>query len=267
MIAISVLFSDPSLDSAEPIGVRPVVVSYEEPEEEDPGIWYYDEARAARYDAFSALRPELDIEDVVWMVEADLDIPDYTDVNAVPNPEALTALVNKHFNLPENYVPDDLVNIGNSMLRQDAADAMREMIEDAAAEGHTLWVQSGFRSFSTQAGLFADYSARDGVAVAETYSARPGHSEHQTGLAVDFNSITDSFGGTTEGIWAAENAWRYGYILRYTAENTSITLYKSEPWHFRYVGRGIAAEMRSGGYSTYEEYWVKYIKHSPLNLG
>ena len=244
--------------------VQPVVVGYDDVKDDDANpTWYYNESRDERYEEFAALWPELSMEDVIWMVEADLDKPPYENVREILEPDSLTALVNKHFHLPEDYVPSDLENIGNSMLRADAAAAMRELINDASAEGHTLWVQSGFRSYSTQAGLYQQYSARDGTAIADTYSARASHSEHQTGLAVDFNTISDAFGSTSEGRWAAENSWRYGYILRYTDENKEITLYKSEPWHFRYVGREAASEMQALGITTYEEYWVKYIKNQP----
>jgi len=230
-------------------------------------LWYYDATRADRYDAFAAQNPDLSMDDVVWMVDVDLDVPPYTEQHAVPDPTSLSLLVNKHFNLPENYTPSDLVSIGNSMLRSDAADAMNQMISDAAAEGHKLWVQSGFRSYSVQTNLYNQYSARDGADVADTYSARPGNSEHQTGWAADLNTITDAFGQTPEGIWAAENCWKYGFILRYTEENTDVTLYRPEPWHMRYIGTDAAAEMHSLGFLSYEEYWVKYVEYSPSPVG
>jgi len=232
----------------------------------DP-LWYYNIDRAERYEAFAARMPGLSHEDAVWMVEADLDREPYENVNEVPDPNSLTLLVNKHFYLPESFSPADLVGIGNSMMRKEAADAMLSMIDEAAAEGHKLWVQSGFRSFSTQVSLYSQYSARDGSEVADTYSARAGHSEHQSGMAADFNTITDAFGDTPEGRWASENAWRYGFIERYTAENTDVTLYKREPWHFRYIGRVATIEMHSLGFSSYEEYWVKYVKYSPPQGG
>jgi D-alanyl-D-alanine carboxypeptidase len=225
-------------------------------------LWYYDPARAGRYEAFSAENPEIPMEDIVWMVGADLDKQPYTDVSEVSDPLSLTLLVNKYFYFPQSFAPPDLVNIGSSMLRKEVAGAMQAMIDDAAAAGHRLWVQSGYRSYSTQAGLYSQYSARDGAAVADTHSARAGHSEHQSGLTADLNTITDAFGTTPEGIWAAENCWYYGFIIRYTNENKSVTLYKSEPWHFRYIGREAASAMRELGCKQFEEYWVKYVKYS-----
>ena len=220
---------------------------------------FYDESRALRYEAFAAENPDLPFEDVVWRVNVDLDKEPYVDISEARDPGSITVLVNKFFFLPQDYSPDNLVYIGNSMMREEAAEAMNEMIDDAASYGHHLWVQSGYRSYSTQAGLFEQYSARDGVEAAETYSARPGHSEHQTGLVGDFNSITDAFGATPEGKWAADNSWMYGFIVRYTAENTDITHYKPEPWHMRFIGKEDAEKMHDLGILSFEEYWAKYV--------
>jgi len=220
---------------------------------------FYDESRSERYADFAALRPELAFDDVVWMVNVNLDLTPYDDAVETANPESLTVLVNKFFYLPDGFTPPDLTPIGQSMLRGEAATAMHEMISDASEEGYTLWVQSGYRSFSVQSGLYSQYSARDGAEAADTYSARPGHSEHQLGLAADLNTITDAFGFTGEGIWTAENCWKYGFIVRYTEENTGITLYKPEPWHVRYIGRDAAGAMRDRGIQSFEEYWARHI--------
>jgi len=229
--------------------------------EDDPhnGIWFYDESRTDRYDAFAAENPVLPFEDVVWKVNVDLDQTPYEDISEAVNYDSITVLVNKFFHLPRDYSPDNLVYIGNSMMRAEAADAMNEMIDAAASYDHHLWVQSGYRSYSTQAGLFEQYTARDGVDKAETYSARPGHSEHQTGLVGDLNTISDAFGDTPEGKWVADNSWMFGFIVRYTAENTDITLYKPEPWHMRYIGKEDAEKMHDLGILSYEEYWAKYV--------
>ena len=227
------------------------------------GLWYYEPARAVRYEAFGRANPHLTDEEVCWMVGCDLDLTPYVDISPIPDPGTFLVNVNKFYYLPEDYQPADLVYIGKSMMRTEAGEAMFAMIDAAASEGHTLWVQSGIRSYSIQEKLFNDYSARDGVEAAETYSARPGHSEHQTGLTADLNTITDAFGLSPEGIWAAENCWRFGFIVRYTKENTDITLYKPEPWHMRYVGREAAGFIRDEQIIAYEEYWVKYVKHKP----
>jgi D-alanyl-D-alanine carboxypeptidase len=243
----------------------------EEPAEatlpEDDKPYYYDSTREGRYAAFAADHPELGIEDVYWMVDCDLDVSPYEDTHELPDPNDLLLLVNKHFYLPEGFAPADLVNVGNTRMRAEAGAAMQEMIEAAAADGHNIWSQSGYRSYETQVGLYRDYSARDGVEAADTYSARPGYSEHQTGLTTDLNTITDAFGGTPEGQWVAANCYQYGYIVRYTKENTDVTLYKPEPWHMRYIGRDAAKTMHEEGILSLEEYWVKYVLYRPPGVG
>ena len=221
---------------------------------------YYEAARADRYEAFGLANPDLTDDEVCWMVGCDLDLTPYVDISPLPDPNSNLLLVNKYFYLPEDYTPDDLIYVGKTLMRKEAGEAMLEMIAEADAEGHYLWSQSGFRSYDLQVRLFNDYSARDGEEVAETHSARPGHSEHQTGLTTDLNTITPAFGDTPEGIWTAENCWRFGFIVRYTKENTDVTLYTPEPWHMRYIGREAAKIMHDEGIQSFEEFWVKYQK-------
>ena len=227
-------------------------------------LWYYNSGLASRYEAFRMKNPDFTDDEICWMVGCDLDLIPYEDISAVPDPYSILLNVNKYYYLPEDYTPNDLISIGKTMMRKEAGEAMLEMIAAAEEEGHVLWSQSGFRSYGIQVQLFNDYSARDGVEAAETYSARPGHSEHQTGLTTDLNTITDAFGETSEGIWAAENCWKFGFIVRYTRENTNITLYRPEPWHMRYIGREDAKIMHDERMSSFEEYWVKYVKNTPF---
>jgi LAS superfamily LD-carboxypeptidase LdcB len=112
---------------------------------------------------------------------------------------------------------------------------------------------SGFRSYSTQNTLYNKYVARDGKAEADRYSARPGHSEHQTGLAFDLNSLDQSFENTKEGKWLAENCWKYGFIIRYPKGKESVTGYMFEPWHVRYLGKEVAKKVYESG-KCLEEY-------------
>jgi len=226
-------------------------------------LYYYDPANAARYEAFAARRPELATEEIIWMVEANLDLQPYTDAVPAADPESYTVLVNKFFSLDQDFSPTDLVAIGNTMMRKDAAAALEEMTGAAATENIRLWPQSGYRSFIVQSSLYDQYSANNGSDAADTYSARPGFSENQTGLAVDLNSTTDAFEESPEGQWAAENSWLYGFILRFTKENTEITKFGPEPWHFRYIGLEDATRLKDNGFSSYEEYWVKFVKFSP----
>jgi D-alanyl-D-alanine carboxypeptidase len=236
-----------------------------EPASPFEGFYYYEEERADRYAEFALQRPDLDAEVIVWMVDADLDRDVYTDPVTAKAPESLTALVNKHVRLPEDYVPEDLVDIDLTTLRAEAANALKQMQGDAEEEELTLIAQSGFRTYARQKELYDGYR-RDDPEGADTYSSRPGHSEHQTGLAIDVNIANvgnRDFVGTPEAAWVLENGWRYGYIVRYTPENGDFTSYESEPWHLRYIGVENATRMQEEGILSFEEYWVKYVAHLP----
>lgn len=158
-----------------------------------------------------------------------------------------TLIVNKSYGLPVDYGED---------LTAEALAAFEEMQAAAAAEGLDLAIVSGFRSYGTQQNLYNRYVVRDGLAEAETYSARPGFSEHQTGLAMDLNLADSSFAETEEGRWLAEHAWEYGFVLRYPNGKSGLTGYIFEPWHFRYVGRDLAEKLYNGGdWLSLEEYF------------
>ena len=153
-------------------------------------------------------------------------------------------IANKTYALPSTYNPgtDD-----------DAYNALDEMQTAAAEKGIVLFVVSGFRDYDTQEAIYNNYVSYDGKANADRYSARPGHSEHQTGLAFDLNELEESFGETREGRWLAENAHKYGFIIRYPKGKEGITGYMYEPWHVRYLGKDIATNVYNSGL-TLEEY-------------
>ncbi|MBR5405993.1 MAG: D-alanyl-D-alanine carboxypeptidase family protein [Oscillospiraceae bacterium] len=153
-------------------------------------------------------------------------------------------IANKTYPLPANYNPG---------LQKVAQDAFNEMQAAAAKDGISLTICSGFRSYSTQKALYDKYVARDGKAAADRYSARPGHSEHQTGLAMDINKASSSFNGTKEAKWLAANCAKYGFIIRYPEGKESITGYMYESWHVRYLGKELAQKVTDSGL-TLEEY-------------
>ena len=133
---------------------------------------------------------------------------------------------------------------------------MNTMFADAASIGLNIYLSSGFRSYSDQKYIYNNYVSYDGKDVADTYSARAGHSEHQTGLAFDVNQIDDTFIGTPEAIWLSDNCWKYGFILRYPQGKTNETGYKYESWHFRYVGTELATKLyNNGDWITLENYF------------
>ena len=165
---------------------------------------------------------------------------------------SLLLLVNKSHAIDEAYVPEDLqtveVNVKGShnQLRKPAAQAYERMVRAAAKDGVQLELGSGFRSGEVQKGIWQDYASRNGKDQADRFSARGGYSEHQTGLAIDFVTgygesdginYADDFEKTDEGKWLYNNAWKYGFILRYPKGKEAITGYMYEPWHYRYVGK------------------------------
>ena len=131
--------------------------------------------------------------------------------------------------------------------------AFSELQNAMAAEGLSLWVASGYRSYDYQAGLYRKYVNRDGKAAADRYSARAGYSEHQTGLAFDVNQVNDSFANTPQAKWLAEHAWEYGFIIRYPKGKEGVTGYQYEPWHLRYLGKETAKAVQDSGLCL-EEY-------------
>lgn len=157
-------------------------------------------------------------------------------------------LVNKGYGLPSSYAPGE---------NKEARAAYEEMRVAARAEGYAINAYSTYRSYTYQRDLYNRYVKKDGQAKADTYSARPGHSEHQTGLAFDIGwagmTTSTAMGKTAEGVWMANNSYKFGFILRYPEGKTAITGYQYEPWHFRYVGRENAQKIFESGL-TLDEY-------------
>lgn len=156
-------------------------------------------------------------------------------------------VVNKTYTLPSNY--------GNG-LTSETTNNFEIMKKDALKEGLNIYISSGFRSYNRQKTIYNNYVNRDGQKNADTYSARAGHSEHQSGLAFDVNDINTAFANTKEGKWLNENCYKYGFILRYPKGKTNETGYMYEPWHFRYVGSSLAEKLYNGGnWITIEDYF------------
>lgn len=164
----------------------------------------------------------------------------------------------KHCIKPLNYTPGDLVTVYDATLTATAAAQFEAMYLAAASAGLSLRVTSSFRSYDNQVATYAHWVAVNGQAGADTVSARPGYSEHQTGLALDLAAggcSLECFAGTAQYIWLQTNAASYGFVERYPAGLTHITGYSPEAWHYRYVGTTIAGDMKARGISTLEQYW------------
>lgn len=231
-------------------------------------IYYYEEDKAERYTAYQASHPDLSDGDVVWQVNAMLDQPFY-DAALPAEMDGTPLIVNKYRYLAADYVPEDMVKLPSGKLAtRDTYEAYTAMDTDAKALGYKLYATSAYRSYDYQNTLYNKYLGQENgdVATVDTYSARPGYSEHQTGMAIDligsFGSLND-FINTPEGPWIKENCYKYGFIIRYQEDNVAYTGYKYEPWHIRYVGVEIATAMHDLGINTLEEYVVKYIDHQP----
>lgn len=167
-----------------------------------------------------------------------------------PTADPLVTRVYNKKNPIGQYVPADLIVVGNQQLRKEAAESLALMQKQVS-----LTPASGYRSYDRQAQLYDDYVKQDGQDLADRYSARPGYSEHQSGLAMDFSPIEDSFKFTTASAWLKQNAHSYGWVLRYPLNKELITGYQYEPWHWRYIGVKDASDMKSKGIETLEEYY------------
>lgn len=200
------------------------------------------------------------------------DLVSNIDENGVvTNPSAYDMIVNKSRHLSSSYVPDDLVPIDGiptslqnpevNQLRKVAYDALKELFTKAKEEkSFDLYARSGYRSYNTQVSLYGSYVSSRGQEAADKFSAKPGQSEHQSGLAMDITcpamnyQLDASFGETEEGKWVGENAYKFGFVIRYPKGKEDITGYQYEPWHLRYVGLSLAKEIYESQL-TLEEYF------------
>lgn len=199
----------------------------------------------------------------------------YNQIHTITNPEDELVLVNKNYALPETYKPSDLVipnvefatSAEQNLLKKEAAIALEKMFEAAKTEGVYLFARSGYRSFQTQVQLYNDYVSTYGKEQADFFSARAGHSEHQTGLAIDVTSsyvnyqLDNNFHLTVEGKWIQENAHRFGFIVRYGQGKEALTGFQYEPWHLRYVGVEVATEISNNNWLL-EDY---LLMHNLIN--
>ncbi|WP_067196679.1 M15 family metallopeptidase [Microbacterium sp. XT11] len=187
---------------------------------------------------------------------------------ALDDPSHVWVVVNKARPLnPVDFAPQSLapapvrVTTGSGQARADVAAALGAMAAAAAADGvGQIGANNGYRSYDLQVRTYAGHVRSEGQANADAASARAGHSEHQTGLALDLVACApcggiDAFGATAQGAWVAEHAWEYGFIVRYEAGATGVTGYKPEPWHVRYIGPELAAAYHHGGFHTLEEFF------------
>lgn len=226
---------------------------------------YYKPENTMRYQKYYKKHSDYTTDNVVIYVEIGLDNEFYTDPVEITNYNDVDALVNKYHKLPSKYEASDLVTLSKEYstnshrLKSVAATALMKMIDAAKVDGMDLKVISGYRTESTQNWLYNNSVKKNGVEHALIYSAKPGYSEHQLGLAVDLNSVEEDFEQTKEYKWLKTNSYKYGFIERYPKGKEFITGYGYEPWHYRYLGVDLATKVFTENV-TYEEYLVKHSK-------
>ncbi len=204
----------------------------------------------------------IEMKQAVTEVNLNLDTDFYSNIETIVEPSSVIVLVNKFHALPSDYVPNDLVEIPsfpNLQIKDDAVDDFENLLAAAKLDNVIIIPYSTYRSYEYQQGLYNKYLQTDSQEEVDTYSARPGHSEHQTGLALDVRSsshwsnLTDS-----DYEWMLNNSYKYGFIIRYPKGNSRITGYKEEPWHLRYIGIEHATKVHELGI-TYDEYYDLYL--------
>ena len=231
-------------------------------------INYFKWENIDRYISYKTNNENLSNEKVILYVNIGIDNDFYTNIQTSPNQNTNAILVNKYYQINNDFEPQNLKAINSKYrtkyleMTEEAATAFNNMAKDAEEQGYSIIAISTYRTYEYQENLYNKYAQTDGTKKADTYSARPGHSEHHTALAVDIKNATKAytkFGETKEFEWMKENAHKYGYILRYTKENEFITGYSNEPWHYRYVGIEIATQMKNENITSYEEYYFMYL--------
>ena len=227
---------------------------------------YFDITKLDRYENYANKNTEFTGDQVVLYVEIGLDIEFYTNIKVVENYKEVDTIVNKYNQLPEDASFDDLVTLqkpysnNGRRTRKVSYDHFVEMVDAASKDGIKLYAVSGFRTWSQQNSLFNN-AKKKSLEEALWYSAKPGHSEHQLGLALDINTANSDthFENSKEYEWLKQNSYKYGFVERYPKDKEFITGYAFEPWHYRYFGVDIATTMVEEDI-TYEEYLVIHKK-------
>ena len=226
-------------------------------------IEYKNETKEERYAAYREKNPSMSEDEIIWRVNANLDKPKYEYDIPVSEYDDPYIIVNKYYKVPEGYRPPDLETFDGQLLRKETGEAYKRMREDGLKQGLNIRVVSGYRSVEYQEGLYNRYLSSDSKENVDRYSARPGYSEHHTGMAMDLFGSQDglrNFENTPEYPWVRDNCYKYGFIIRYLVETEDITGYESEPWHLRYVGVDVATEMKEKNIKSFEEYHAKYLQ-------
>lgn len=230
---------------------------------------YYDSSKDTRYINYKMKKQDMSWENVITYVNIGLDNNYYTNIVPITDSNNINVLANKYNQLTSNYVPKDLEKIsvkysnGDMKLRHEAKVAFESLCSAASKNGVKIKAISTYRSYATQNKVYWRYKGTNETnaiyqARRDKVSARPGHSEHQTGLSVDVNGLEIWVENTAAFKWYSVHAHEYGFIIRYPKGKEYITGYSYEPWHLRYVGVQLATDIYKSGL-TYDEYYVRYL--------
>jgi len=261
-------YSDESIDTINTLDPVIIDVLIKQSTTIDYQTWmnteYFLLSRFERYLSYQVKNPNMSLRQSVEMVNANRDQTFYVDIQAADPSKGNLVLVNKYYYLDKSFVPSNLVNTkgcGKKQLVQEAATAFNSMCQVMTDLGMNLTTTTAYRSYDFQAYLYDYYLSKDSQAVVDLTSARPGHSEHQTGLVVDivkYSTTRETFIGSDEYNWLIANAYKYGFALRYGSDKTDVTGYSYEAWHYRYVGAEVATFMHDHNL-TLDEYYAYYV--------
>ena len=228
---------------------------------------YYLSKNLDAYLDYKADNDDKKIDDVIAIINVGADKEWYEDPKETDTTKGVLMLVNKFNYLTEEYEVDDLVDMSilyafnGKQIKEEVYGTFKKMHIDAAKEGLNLVANSAYRTYAYQKSIYSSYKNSDGTEAADSYAARAGYSEHQTGLSIDISTLTstaDNFVATKEFTWLINNAYKYGFILRYPEDKEYLTGYGYESWHYRYVGKEVAAQIHDEDI-TFDEYYAYYI--------
>lgn len=230
---------------------------------------YFNFDNVDRYLDYHKNNEEETPKNVVAITNVGADYEHYTNTKETDIDKDILMLVNKYNYLSKNYEPENIVDVknwycyGEAQLREEAYDAFINMFNAAKKDDVTLIINSGYRNYKQQDETYQDFYEIYGEDEANKIAARPGFSEHQTGLSIDLTSYDEtadnSFENTNEFKWLQKNAYKYGFILRYPKNKEKITGYDYESWHYRYVGIEVATKIKDLDI-TFDEYYEYFIK-------
>ncbi len=228
---------------------------------------YFIRKNLDRYLNYQIKNKKMSLQEIVQLVNVNRDSDYYENIIDTDLSKDPVFLVNKYYHLPSDYVPQNLIKVSASygyqgnIVRSDALEAFIDMAEAAKDEDIVLIINSSYRSYDDQEEIWQYRKAVNGQSKADQYAARAGHSEHQSGLAIDiaqFNSKEEDFENTPAFNWLSNHAHEYGFILRYPKDKENITGYAYESWHYRYVGVEAATKIYNENI-TFDEYYAYYI--------